>query len=98
MNNNTKFNGITYLTELIEDTIDLYAHKFKTSERPKIVAILNYYGLTLGSDVEYSLEINKWGNRELKLRWYLSPTFNPLHEDWGPNGNPTIFTTTTISY
>jgi len=96
--NNKNFNGIEYLTSIIEDTIDLYANSFKKTERPKILSILEYYGLTLGDDVEYRLEINKWGNRELKLRWYLSPAFNPLHEDWGPNGNPTIFTTTTISY
>lgn len=74
MTKKNTFNGIEYLTSIIEGAIDIYANKFKKTERPKILSILEYYNLELGSDVEYKLEINKWETENLSS----DGTF-PLH-------------------
>ena len=91
---------IEYLTELLEDQINLYSNQFKKTERAKIVSILDYYGLEYGSDYEYKLFTNDYGNRELQFTWYYDPTFHD--ETWGENNSiedwSNLWTTTSITY
>lgn len=93
---------INYLMDLIDHNIDLYASQFRKTERPKIEAILNYYGFNLGEDVEYRLYTNSFGNRELEFCFYFNDHFHMSDWTYDDNGHlndcATISTHRYISY
>ena len=63
---------VEYLTQIIEDEVNLYAQSFRKTERKKIRDILAYYGLELGTDVTYTLEWDSFweGNKTLEFTWW----------------------------
>lgn len=88
---------IEYLMGILEDEVELYASEFRKTERPKIDAILNYYGFTRDADYETRLEVNQWGNRELRIRWWFDKNFHDA--SWYDGADDyNIYTTTSITY
>lgn len=88
---------IEYLMGILEDEVNLYANAFRKTERPKIDAILNYYGFVRNVDYETFLTTNDWGNRELRIRWWFDKNFHDSsYYDGCDDYN--IYTTTTITY
>lgn len=76
----TTMTKVEYLTEIIRDTVNIYARSFERTERPKIQAILRYYGLELENDMSYDLKWDTFweGNKTLTMTWWVFEPYGSI--------------------